>query len=165
MPNDSLETTFRPLKWLCLSVLILVMDQLSKRWAVANLSDGSVVDLLPIFNFELVYNTGAAFSFLAGMGGWQQILFTVIAIAVCLALVFAIKLAKTDEKQLVIAYACVIGGALGNVVDRITLGKVVDFIHFFYQNWHFPYFNIADIAIFIGAVLMIMDAFKWRLIK
>ncbi len=155
----------QPLRWLWLSLAVIVLDQITKLWAVDRLSDGSEIYILPIFDFGLAYNYGAAFSFLANAGGWQKIFFSVIAIGVSLALTWAIKNAKGDEKQLVIAYALIIGGAIGNLVDRVRIGKVVDFIHFYYESWHFPYFNIADIAITIGAILMIMDAFKLRIIK
>lgn len=154
-----------PLKWLWLSLVLIVADQVTKFWAVKRLSDGSTIDILPIFDFSLVYNTGAAFGLLNDAGGWQKIFFAVIATVVSVFLVFAMKTAKRSEKQLVIAYACIISGAIGNLLDRVRIEKVVDFIHVFYQNYHFPHFNIADIAISIGAFLLILDALNWKLIK
>ena len=155
----------KPLIWLLLSILIIVIDQVTKLWAEAHLSDGSIVDILPVLNFSLVYNTGAAFSFLANAGGWQKFFFSGIAIVVSVYLTYAISKAKVSEKQLVIAYSLVIAGALGNMIDRVRIEKVVDFIHVFYQSWHFPYFNVADMAITIGAILMIMDAFNLKIIR
>lgn len=155
----------QPLKWLVLSAFLIVADQITKIWAVKDLSDGSKVDLLPVLDFSLVYNTGAAFGFLNDAGGWQKIFFATIAIFVSLFLIWGIKNAKSGERQLVIAYACIIGGAIGNLIDRIRIEKVVDFIHVFYQNWHFPHFNIADIAICVGAFFLILDAINWKLIK
>ena len=155
----------KSLKWLWLSLVIIVLDQVTKLWAVAALSNGSTIDILPVLDFGLAYNKGAAFSFLANAGGWQKIFFSVIAIAVSGYLTFAISHAKVSEKQLVVAYALVIAGAIGNLIDRIRIDKVVDFIHVFYQNWHFPYFNVADMSITIGAILLIMEAFNWKMIR
>ena len=155
----------KPLSWLLLSIVIIIVDQVTKLWAEARLSDGSIIDILPVLNFALAYNTGAAFSFLADAGGWQKFFFSGVAIVVSIYLTYAISQAKASEKQLVIAYSLVIAGALGNLIDRIRIEKVVDFIHVFYQSWHFPYFNVADMAITIGAILMIMDAFNLKFIR
>ena len=155
----------KPLVWLLLSVLLIIVDQVTKLWAEAQLSDGSVINILPVLNFKLAYNTGAAFSLLADAGGWQKYFFSAMAVSVSAYLTYAISQAKASEKQLVIAYSLVIAGALGNLVDRIRIEKVVDFIHVFYQSWHFPYFNVADMAITIGAILMIMDAFNWKIFR
>lgn len=165
--NDMAEDTpmQKPLVWLLLSVLLIIVDQATKLWAEAQLSDGSVINILPVLNFKLAYNTGAAFSLLADAGGWQKYFFSAIAVSVSAYLTYAISQAKASEKQLVIAYSLVIAGALGNLVDRIRIEKVVDFIHVFYQSWHFPYFNVADMAITIGAILMIMDAFNWKIFR
>jgi len=153
------------LRWLLLSFALIVIDQISKLWAEATLSDGSTFDILPVLDFELAYNPGAAFSFLANAGGWRRVFFSAIAIGVSVYLTHAISKAKVSEKQLVIAYAFIISGAIGNLIDRIRIDKVVDFIHVFYQSWHFPYFNVADMAISVGAILLIMEAFNWRLIR
>ena len=165
--NDNFEDApmQKPLIWLFLSIVVIFVDQATKLWAEARLSDGSVIDILPVLNFALAYNTGAAFSFLADAGGWQKFFFSGVAIVVSVYLTYAISQAKASEKQLVIAYSLVIAGALGNLIDRIRIEKVVDFIHVFYQSWHFPYFNVADMAITIGAILMIMDAFNLKIIR
>ena len=165
--NDNFEDApmRKPLIWLFLSFLIISVDQATKLWAETRLSDGSVIDVLPVLNFALAYNTGAAFSFLADAGGWQKFFFSGVAIVVSVYLTYAISQAKVSEKQLVVAYSLVIAGALGNLIDRIRIEKVVDFIHVFYQSWHFPYFNVADMAITIGAILMIMDAFNLKIIR
>lgn len=162
--NDELAMK-KPLLWLILSMLIIGIDQITKFWAEANLVGGLTVDVLPILDFALAYNTGAAFSFLANAGGWQKFFFIGVAVAVSVYLSYSISQAKVSERQLVVAYALIIAGALGNVFDRIRIGKVVDFIHVFYQNWHFPYFNVADMAITIGAILMIMEVFNWKIIR
>ena len=162
--NDDLKMR-KPLRWLLLSIVLIVADQITKLWAVRELSRGEKIDLLPVLDFSLVYNTGAAFGFLNDAGGWQKFFFAGAAIGVSLFLIWGIKNAKHFERQLVVAYACIIGGALGNLIDRIRIEKVVDFIHVFYQQWHFPHFNIADIAIFIGACFLILDAVNWKLIK
>lgn len=155
----------RPLKWLLLSAILIIVDQITKLWAVKELGYGVNIELLPMLDFSLVYNTGAAFGFLNDAGGWQKIFFATIAILVSIFLTWSIKNAKRSERQLVVAYACIIGGAIGNLIDRIRIDKVVDFIHVFYQNWHFPHFNVADIAICIGAFLLILDALNWKMIK
>lgn len=165
LPSINQSPMTKPLRWLMLSFLVIALDQISKLWAVANLSNGETIKLLPILDFSLTFNTGAAFGFLSQAGGWQKLFFIAIALFVSIALIWAMKTAKTDEKQVVIAYALIIGGAIGNLIDRVRIEKVVDFIHFYYQNWHFPYFNIADIAITIGAILMIMDAFKLKIFR
>ena len=165
--NDNFEDApmRKPLIWLFLSFLIISVDQATKLWAETRLSDGSVIDVLPVLNFALAYNTGAAFSFLADAGGWQKFFFSGVAIVVSVYLTYAISQAKVSEKQLVVAYSLVIAGALGNLIDRIRIEKVVDFIHVFYQSWHFPYFNVADMSITVGAILMIMDAFNLKIIR
>lgn len=165
LPNTAVGDDFQPLRWLWLSVVVIVLDQVTKLWALAALGDGQVIPLLPVFDFSLVYNTGAAFGFLANAGGWQKVFFVVVAAVVVGILLYWTKTATTDQRQQVVAYAFIIGGAIGNVIDRVRLDKVVDFIHVFYQHWHFPHFNIADIAITIGAALVIMDACKIRVIR
>jgi len=145
------------IKWLSLSIVVIVFDQITKYWAEHHLRDG-VIEILPIFDISLVHNTGAAFGFLGQYGGWQHVFFVSLATVISIVMiVFIIKL-KSHERHLALAYALIIGGAIGNAIDRIIYQYVVDFIHFFYQNWHYPHFNIADIAIFIGAALMMADA-------
>ena len=145
-------------KWLSLSLLVIIFDQLTKYWAEYILR-ADTIELLPIFDFSLVHNTGAAFGFLGQYGGWQHVFFVVLATVVSIVLAVMIKSLKAHERHLSIAYSLVIGGAIGNAIDRILYQYVVDFIHFFYKDWHYPHFNIADIAIFIGAALLFAEAF------
>jgi len=155
----------KPLLWLILSLVVIILDQITKFWAEATLSGGIVIPILPVLDFGLAYNTGAAFSFLADAGGWQKTFFSVIAIAMSVYLTYAISQAKVSEKQLVVAYSLVIGGAIGNLLDRLRIDKVVDFIHVFYQDWHFPYFNVADMAITFGAIFLILEAFNFKILR
>lgn len=144
------------LRWLWLSGVLIVIDQATKFWA-EHILQGDVVPIFSWFDFSLVHNTGAAFGFLNNQPGWQHIFFVILAVAVSITLVFFIKQLKPNERHLAIAYALIISGALGNVIDRIIYQYVVDFIHVFYVNYHFPHFNVADSAIFIGAVLLITE--------
>ena len=145
-------------KWLSLSVVIIVIDQLTKYWA-EHILQGDVIAILPVFDFSLVHNPGAAFGFLGQSGGWQHVLFVTLASVISVVLVYWIGKLKPHERHLCIAYALIIGGAIGNAIDRIVYQYVVDFIHWFYQDWHYPHFNVADIAIFIGAALLFSEAF------
>lgn len=144
-------------RWLWLSLIVIILDQLSKQVADHLLGYAQPVEVLPFFNLTLLYNTGAAFSFLAAAGGWQRWLFALIALGVCVFLV--VWLRRTDAKQVWLraAIALVLGGALGNLFDRIVLGHVIDFISVHGFGWYFPAFNIADSAITIGAVLLVVD--------
>lgn len=142
--------------WLLLSVVVIALDLWTKFLAQANLEYGEFVEVLPFFNLTLAYNTGAAFSFLADAGGWQRYFFAVIAVvAVLVMLVWLLRL--KGERLLACALALVIGGALGNLYDRIMLGHVVDFLDFYWGSYHFPAFNLADSAITLGAILLIID--------
>lgn len=149
----------RHLKWLWLSVVVIALDQLSKYWAEHILGWNNVIPILPVFDFSLVHNTGAAFGFLSQYGGWQHVFFVVLAVVVSIGLVIAMTRLKTQERHLSVAYSLVLAGALGNAIDRMIYQYVVDFIHWFYQDWHYPHFNIADMAIFMGAALLIAEAF------
>ena len=146
------------LKWLWLSLLVIVLDQLTKYMASTLLSYYKPVALMPMFNFTLMHNTGAAFSFLNDAGGWQRWLFSVIALGVGGFLALWLKRLTVQERLQAIALALILGGAIGNVIDRMWLGYVIDFIDVYYANWHFPAFNIADSAITIGATLIIYDS-------
>jgi signal peptidase II len=141
-----------------ISLVVVVLDQWTKKLAVSELADG-FVKVTDFFSLVLAYNKGAAFSFLSDAGGWQRWFFTVIAAAVSAVLVVWIYRLKQHEKLLAIALALVLGGAIGNLYDRVMLGHVVDFILVHYQDNYFPAFNIADSAISVGAVLLILDAF------
>lgn len=143
---------------LALIVLTVIADQLTKWMATHWLVYARPVEVLPVLNWTLLHNTGAAFSFLSDAGGWQRWLFTVISVVV--SLVFLVWMYRTPAAQGLMRYslALIVGGALGNLIDRIQLGYVVDFISVHWQSqYFFPAFNIADSAITIGAILMILD--------
>lgn len=153
-----------PQAWLFygLALLVFLLDQISKHWVEAVLTYNEPVVFTSFFNFTLRYNTGAAFSFLDDAGGWQRWFFTVVAIVVSLVLVVWIARIAAHKKLETFAITMILGGAVGNVYDRITLGHVVDFIVVHYQDNYFPAFNLADSAICLGAFLMILDAFYSR---
>lgn len=153
---------FGRLPWLWITVLVFVLDQLSKAFFQAELSMYQQIVVIPdLFSWTLAYNTGAAFSFLADSSGWQRWLFALIAIVVSAILVVWLKRLKKGETWLAIALALVLGGALGNLYDRMVLGHVVDFILVHWQNrWYFPAFNLADSAITVGAVMLALDMFR-----
>jgi signal peptidase II len=147
------------LRWLWLALLILIIDQLSKTWVVANFDLYESVAVMPFFNLTYMQNTGAAFSFLADAGGWQRWFFTTIAIVVSAVLLYWMKQAPRQQNLLPIAFALIISGAIGNVIDRMLHGYVVDFLDVYVGQYHWPAFNVADSAIFIGAALMLYDGF------
>lgn len=148
--------------WLLLATLIIVLDQVAKIWFDANLLYGERWKLLPFFDFTLVYNAGAAFSFLADAAGWQRWFFTAIAI-VAAVIITRMLWKHSRHPVLCSALACILGGALGNAIDRLIYGHVVDFLLFYWQDWYFPAFNIADVAITIGAILLLLDEIlRWR---
>ena len=148
------------LKWLWLSILFIIIDQVTKQYAVANIDLYERIAVTPFFNFTYAQNPGAAFSFLADQPGWQRWFFT--AIALVASIIFIVWMAKTPKqnKMLSIAFALLLSGAVGNLIDRVLFGYVIDFLDFYYKSYHWPAFNVADSAIFIGAVLMILDSFK-----
>ncbi|GAB2906740.1 signal peptidase II [Rheinheimera gaetbuli] len=149
--------------WLIL--LVLVADQVTKQVVIANMQLFDSIELLPFFNFTYVRNYGAAFSFLSDAGGWQRWFFTIIAVVI--SCVLAVWLARNSKTQLKLnlALSLVLAGAIGNLIDRSVYGYVIDFLHLYYQNWHYPAFNIADSAICIGAALLIWDSFSNEEVK
>ncbi len=152
------------MKWLWLSAFIIVFDQLTKKIAEAELMLHKPLALFPGLNFTLMYNKGAAFSFLSDAGGWQRILFVTISTVISIFLFFWLRQIVKDEKQkynhlLQISIAFILGGAVGNLIDRAHTGAVVDFIQVYYSTSYFPAFNIADSAITAGAGLLILDMF------
>ncbi|ETK16815.1 lipoprotein signal peptidase [Pseudomonas sp. FH4] len=159
MPKSS---RFGRLGWLVLSLLVLVIDQVSKAHFEGTLEMFQQIVVIPdYFSWTLAYNTGAAFSFLADSGGWQRWLFALIAVVVSAVLVVWLKRLGRNDTWLAIALALVLGGALGNLYDRIALGHVIDFILVHWQNrYYFPAFNFADSAICVGAVMLALDMFK-----
>ena len=144
-------------RWLLISVGLIWLDLWTKNLASSQLIYGRPVEVLPMFNLVLQHNPGAAFSFLADLGGAQVWLFSIIAIVVSVVMVVWLGRLKPDQRLLSASLAFIVGGAIGNVWGRIELGYVVDFISLHYQSSYFPTFNIADIAINIGAGLMILD--------
>ena len=140
-----------------LALVVLAVDQATKLWAAGTLDYGMPVTVLPFFNLTLVHNTGAAFSFLADAGGWQRIFFIVVSGVVSLVLVAWLWRLPRDARLLGIALALVLGGAVGNLVDRIAYGYVIDFLDFHATGWHWPAFNVADSAISCGVVLLLAD--------
>jgi len=142
--------------WLGLSGLVIVLDQLTKFWVVSALRLGQSIELAAFFNLVFVYNPGAAFSFLSDAGGWQRWFFIVLAIAVSGWLTLLIR-QHAAERLLPLAAALILGGALGNVIDRIRFGAVVDFVDVHAAGWHFPAFNVADSAISVGVALLILQ--------
>ena len=146
-------------RWLILSAVIVVLDLATKEWVSSVFRYGETREVLPFFNLVLVHNTGAAFSFLAGAGGWQRWFFSVIAIVISGVLVWMLRKPETG-RLLSAALALVLGGALGNLYDRVTMGYVVDFIQLHAGGYYFPAFNVADSAITVGAVLVVL--LGWR---
>jgi len=162
------------LKWLWVTALVVVIDQVTKQWASHALQMYHAIDVIPMLNLFLAHNEGAAFSFLSSAGGWQRWLFTLVALAVSVGLVMWIRKLQPHEKWIAIGLAFILGGALGNVLDRIVFGYVIDFIQFYYSGQSclpgfalfqssqaslciWPAFNIADSAITVGAAILILD--------
>ncbi|MDM7482620.1 MAG: signal peptidase II [Halomonas sp.] len=148
----------RPLRWLWLAVAVIVLDLLTKYAASHFLSYAQPVEVLPFFNLTLLHNTGAAFSFLADHSGWQRWFFATVAIGASIGLTVWLSRIRADEKLLAIALPLIIGGALGNLYDRLIHGYVVDFLSFHAAGWYYPAFNVADIGITLGAVGLIWES-------
>ncbi len=147
------------LKWLALSLLAVVLDQASK-WAVdSSMQLYQSISLVPYFNLTYVRNTGAAFSFLSEAGGWQRWFFAGLAIVISIVIAVWLARLKQHETLLAVALSLVLGGAIGNLIDRLAYGYVIDFLDVYYQTWHWPAFNIADSAITLGVVLMLLESF------
>ncbi|HBA67511.1 MAG TPA: signal peptidase II [Methylococcaceae bacterium] len=147
------------LKWLWLSFVVLILDQITKLAVAANMQLYQSIQVLPFFNLTYVHNTGAAFSFLSEAGGWQRWFFAVLAFVISVVITVWLARLKRHETLLAVSLALVLGGAVGNLIDRLAYGYVIDFLDVYYQDWHWPAFNIADSAITIGVVLMIAESF------
>ena len=145
------------LRLLWLSLLVVVLDQWSKHWIVANFREYEVLTVWPVFNLTLVYNTGAAFSFLSDAGGWQRWFFVTVGVLVSLIMVIWLARLQPRERWTALGLALVVGGAVGNLIDRVVLGKVVDFLQWHWQDWYWPSFNLADSAITLGVILLLVD--------
>lgn len=155
------KTTFKTnsaslLPWLGLALILLITDQFTKVLILGYYQLGDATYVTSFFNVVRVHNSGAAFSFLASASGWQRWFFTAIGIAAAIFILWMLK-SHSGQKLFSFALACILGGAVGNVIDRMLHGYVVDFLDFHYGNWHFPAFNIADAAITVGAICLILD--------
>lgn len=148
------------LRWLWLSIVVIVLDQISKHWVVSHFELYESIQLLPSFNLTYVRNTGAAFSFLSSAGGWQRWFFVGIALVATIVLTVWLARLKSSERWMAVTLSLILGGAIGNLYDRISYAYVIDFIDVYYQTWHWPVFNIADSAISIGVVMMLIDVFR-----
>jgi signal peptidase II len=149
----------KPAPWYALALLVVVLDQLTKYWISANFRYGEVRAVSSFFNLVLAHNEGAAFSLLASAAGWQRGLFIAIAL-VAIVVISALLARRAGDRLFCLALALILGGAIGNVVDRIVLGHVVDFLDFHFAGWHWPAFNLADSAITAGAALLVADSFR-----
>lgn len=146
--------------WAWITVLVIILDQLTKILADNQLQYHVPVEVMPMFNLTLMYNKGAAFSFLASAGGWQRWFFLTLTSVVSIFLFFWIRKLKTHQTYQYIALALILGGAIGNLIDRAIYGYVIDFLDVYFQQSHWPAFNIADSAITLGAILLIIDIIK-----
>jgi len=158
--NMPSEQESRLSQWLWISVLVIVLDQATKLLADHFLNYHQPVAIIPMFNFTLLYNKGAAFSFLNDAGGWQRWFFTIVSSVISIVLIIWLRKLKASQKLLITSIALILGGAIGNLIDRSLYGHVIDFLDVYYQQHHWPAFNIADSAISIGAVLLIIDSLK-----
>jgi len=148
-------------KWLGVALAVIVADHLTKWWVSSTLDYHASIPVLPFFSLVLVHNTGAAFSFLADAGGWQRWFFVAVGVVATVVIVRLLK-RHAHEPRMAFALALVLGGALGNVIDRIVLGHVVDFLYFHYKGFAWPAFNVADSAITVGAALLIWDSLRGK---
>jgi signal peptidase II len=146
------------LQWLGLASILLIADQFTKVLIVGFYHLGDSTYVTSFFNVVRAHNTGAAFSFLAGASGWQRWFFTVIGLVAAVVIIWLLR-AHAGQKLFCFALACILGGAIGNVIDRVLYGYVVDFLDIHWRTWHFPAFNIADSAITVGAIGLILDEF------
>ena len=157
MPDN---TSISAKHWLWITLLVIVLDQLSKLIADHYLQFHRPVEIMPMFNFTLMYNKGAAFSFLANQGGWQRWFFLTLTSVVSIFIFLWIRKLKTHQVLQYSALALILGGAIGNLIDRAIYGHVIDFLDVYFQQHHWPAFNIADSAITVGAILLIYDTLK-----
>jgi signal peptidase II len=148
--------------WLWLSVLVVVVDQLTKRLVDTSMQLYQSVELVPFFQLTYLRNQGAAFSFLAGAGGWQRWFFIGLAVAASALICFWLKRMDKERRWEAAAWALVLGGALGNLIDRVVYGYVIDFLDVYYGQWHWPAFNVADSAITVGVAMLLIDSFRSR---
>jgi len=145
-------------RWLSISVLVILLDQITKYVANTGLVYGEPVPIVPSFNLTLMYNRGAAFSFLSEAAGWQRWFFVAISLTASVLLIAWLRRLNPQQWILAVALSLVLGGAVGNLIDRLWLGYVIDFIQLYYREFYWPAFNVADSAITVGAVLLVWDA-------
>ncbi len=162
--NSGKGTNIYFIVYLLIALAVVATDQLSKLWVIQNLELHRAIPVIDVFSIVHTRNYGAAFGFLNNAGGWQTLFFATVSIVVSVVLIVWLKRSARVERQLSLALALVLGGAIGNLIDRINHNFVVDLLLFFYQNWQFPAFNFADVAISVGAFLLILDSFGWKLI-
>ena len=155
----SQNSRFTWLQWLWISLIVLVLDQLTKHAISAGFQYGESRTIFPWFNLVLAHNSGAAFSFLAGASGWQREFFIVVTVTISCVLLWMLK-SNSTNRVLSVALALVLGGAFGNLYDRVLHGYVIDFVQWHVAGYYWPAFNIADSAICLGAGLMIFDSFR-----
>ena len=153
------EARARWARWLVVSAVVVAADLATKSWISSAFTPGESVRITPFFNLVLAHNTGAAFSFLADAGGWQRWFFTVVTIAISIGIVVMLS-RQRDAAWISAALALVLGGALGNLYDRLTLGHVVDFVQLHAAGYYWPAFNVADSAITVGVVMLLWDSVR-----
>jgi signal peptidase II len=154
---------FTMLKWLWLSLLAIILDQGSKLAITSSMQLHQSIFVTPYFNLTYVHNTGAAFSFLSEAGGWQRWFFAGLALVISGVIAVWLARLKQHETLLAVALSLVLGGAIGNLIDRLAYGYVIDFLDVYYQTWHWPAFNVADSAITLGVILMLLESFGlWK---
>ena len=142
-----------------ISTVVIVLDQITKIYIDGSLALGERIPVMPSFNITLWYNEGSAFSFLSNAGGWQRWFFTIVSTVVSVVLIVWLYRLTRQEKLMTWSIALILGGAIGNLIDRVAYGHVVDFIQWYYQSWYFPTFNIADAAITVGAIFLLISTF------
>ncbi|HEX4842172.1 MAG TPA: signal peptidase II [Limnobacter sp.] len=144
------------LPWIGFSLVLILLDQLTKLWVQARLDLGAVVEVTSFFNLVHVLNPGAAFSFLADQEGWQRHFLSAVAVLASIVILFMMR-SSSHRKFAMFCLASILGGAIGNLIDRLLHGAVIDFLDFYVQNYHWPAFNVADVAITVGAIGLILD--------
>ncbi len=152
------DTSLNMLKWLWLTGLAVILDQASKLAIDASMQLYQSIELISFFNLTYVRNTGAAFSFLSEAGGWQRWFFAILASIISIVLTVWLAKLKKHEILMAASLSLILGGAIGNLIDRVLYGYVIDFLDVYYQSWHWPAFNVADSAITVGVILMLLES-------
>lgn len=148
------------LKWLWLAAAVVAVDQLTKQIVDVSMQLYETIELVPFFQLTYLRNQGAAFSLLSQAGGWQRWFFVILSVAASAGISIWLQRLRSDQRWEAVAWALILGGALGNLIDRIVYGYVIDFLDVFYGEWHWPAFNIADSAITVGVILLLIDAVR-----